>query len=432
MTTNNSHASNVTTPIRRQSSPSARRHWWWGSALLLVGIPWIVWASANPEPEERAQRRQKIQNMSKAERERLQRNLERFQKLSPEKQAELRTIDETVRQDDELKSTLAVYDRWLHSLNPWQRQELRKAESVRERIQVVQSINAERKQQQQKLEQQEKEFEELLKKNLSYPGRKPDWVLLSDRELDGMMAILDQDYGSNVQLRPNSLPGKAAYNLQLLAIALKANIESRGLDSARETPLPEKTIQRMIATLEDPKVKDHMQKIYEDRQSRGFVGHLVWKLQIAWWNEARRQFPDQSELDQIAERLGGRVLADFERLKEEHPGRAYTRIWWIKSTATLDMDRKELDPVLDDLDLKRSNFRPGGSSRSRFGKSGRRGHRDRDRDDRDRYGDDDRDGDRCDDNHCPPRKPEQDRDQQTSPDEPAKAEKMGNSKTANK
>jgi len=31
--------------------------------LLLVGIPWIVWASANPEPEERAQRRQKIQNM---------------------------------------------------------------------------------------------------------------------------------------------------------------------------------------------------------------------------------------------------------------------------------------------------------------------------------------------------------------------------------
>lgn len=352
----------------------------WGMALgvlalvlIAVGLVWLVWPAGGADQEELAARRERIEKMSATERDRLERNYERFQKLSREEQAALQEIEESVELDTGLKSTLTGYERWLETLTPWERLELRNADTVAEKIQVVRFIDAERKNHLEEIKQEDQYYADLIKQNLPRQ-RKWEGVRLSDEELFEMMAVLDKAYGSQVKLHRNSLPGQAAYNLQLMAVALKSNLEQRP-DQAREQPLPAETMQTMIETISDSDVR----KLYENLDPREFARHMSWKLQMAWWNEARHHFPKRSELDEIAKTLGGRELEKFEERKKKEPHEAYFHLLLATRPATFKLDTKELDTVLDELGIRQSRWRPTWGNRFNGGRFGDRDH-DGDRD----------------------------------------------------
>jgi hypothetical protein len=207
-----------------------------------------------------------------------------------------------------------------------------------------------------------------------------------------MMSALDE-FDSRVKVSKNSLPGCAAYNLQLLAEALKDNIQTAGPYEARENPLPETTVQRMIDQITEDKALTHVQEKFEKDGSKGFVLYLAFKLEMAWWHESHQHPPSRQELDEVAKTLGSHFLEEYERRKKNDPKGAYFQLLIATRRATFQADAKGLSDVLDELELRR--FRPnGGDNRGPRGDDGDRNRgprRDDDSDDRDGRGS--RDGD---------------------------------------
>jgi hypothetical protein len=126
------NTSSVKPPVNGQEpkSSSTALAWWCIAAALLVGLFFVVRPPADPEEELVATRRQQIQAMSAAERERLEANLARFEELPAERREALRDIENAVREDEGLAQTLADFERWLNTLSPWERLELRNAKTV--------------------------------------------------------------------------------------------------------------------------------------------------------------------------------------------------------------------------------------------------------------------------------------------------------------
>jgi hypothetical protein len=176
-----------------------------------------------------------------------------------------------------------------------------------------------------------------------------------------MMAALD-DYASLVKIGKTSLPGCAAYNIQLLTEALKGQIQKVGMETARETPLPDETVQKMIDQITDPKSLTHVQDIFEKGGSKGFVVYLAFKLEMAWWHESHEHPPSQTELDEVAKTLGGNVLEEIERRKKTDPRGAYFQLLMATRRATFQMDTRESSELLEQLKLRPFRIRPSGNS----------------------------------------------------------------------
>ena len=386
----------TSTPSAKSNSPASgprpfRPSWWWLLLVaLLAGVPLLLRApDAEQEPLEA--RRGQIENMTAAERERLEQNFARFQEMSPEKKAALREIEETVREDEGLKETLFQFERLLKTLSPWERAKIRSARSVEDKLAYVNAITSARKKEAYERQKEEEIFADMIKRyltNFQGPGQRPAGgsSRVSENDLSNMMAVLDTDYASRVKLSSIISPGCAAYNLQLLAEALKANREQNE-DLAREEPLPTETVRQMIGRISDPDA----QALFKDYNSKQFVSYLAWKLETAWWNEARHNPPSQAELDETAKLLGGNELVEFERRKKNEPRRAYYQLLMATRLASFKRDTKELNNVLEELGLRTWRPNSGGGHKSGPPFGGDRGRRrDRDHDDGRKDEDDDK------------------------------------------
>ncbi len=336
--------------------------WWWGILLLgglLVGSPFVLSRSPSANEIELANRREQIANLSATDRERLEKNFARFQKLPPEDQERLRQLNKAVANQPELKKSLSELDRWLATLSPWERAEFRKANSVAEKLAVVNAVVTERREMEAELRRQEEDWKEHVKKQLAQSQwRRPEGTRLSESDLTRMLSVLEADFASEVKLNKYSQPGCAAYNIQLLALALKANLAANP-ETAREMPLPDSRIEAMIAQVSNSEVRIQLEKMHEKYHSKGMVYFLSVKLQSAWWNEANPQIPSHLELDEIAQTLGGKALEDFEKEKEDDPRRAYYNLLKKMRSATFVLDTKELFDVMSKLGMRRFSFRPG-------------------------------------------------------------------------
>ena len=362
--------------------PSARpvwRAWWWivGIGLLVLSTPFLFSQPADGKHAERQARRQKIENLSAAERERLEQNFERFEKLPAGEKAELRLLEEAVQNDQGLKNTLNEYAHWLTTLSPWERANLRKAKTNKEKLAVVETIVAEQRQQADERRQQEFEYQEKIKENLArfqgFQGPKPQGVRLTDEELSRMLSVLDSHVGPEfhqTQIKPVRSP---AYQMQLLASVLEDRYLNHN-EEAHDQPLPAKLIEEMIAQVSDSEAQDQVQKLYVERGARWFVWYLAWKLNMAWWNEAREHSLSRSELEDIAQRLGGKAQENFEHEKEDNPARAYFHLLNSSRQGYFETDTKDLNDVLNSLGLRHSTRRPSPQNSGRFGerRSGQR------------------------------------------------------------
>ncbi len=362
---------NEATSARQPSARPVWRSWWWiaGAGLLVLSTPFLFSRPANARHEEQKARRQKIENLSAAERERLERNFEQFEKLPAQQKAELRLLDEAVQNDQGLKNTLNEYESWLTTLSPWERADLRKAKTNKEKLEVVETIVAEQRQQAEERRQQELEYQKQIKENLAkFQGPRPQGVRLTDEELSRMLAVLDSHVGPGFHQHPHKPPGSPAYQMQLLASVLEDRYLNHN-EEAHDQPLPAKLIEEMIAQVSDSKARDQVQKLYDEKHARGFVGYVAWKLNMAWWHEAWENYPSRFELEKIAKLLGGKALETFENEKQENPGRAYVRLFITSHQSQLaNKDAAKLYDILDKLDLRPSQRRPSeGPNGGRFG-----------------------------------------------------------------
>ncbi|WP_437192126.1 hypothetical protein [Planctomicrobium sp. SH527] len=86
-----------------------------------------------------------ISKMSQTERERLLRNYSDYQAMTPQKREQMQLLHHQLEQDrlqsnGELSRTIEIYNAWLKTLNPLQRNQLMTASSSRERLNTVQEV----------------------------------------------------------------------------------------------------------------------------------------------------------------------------------------------------------------------------------------------------------------------------------------------------
>jgi hypothetical protein len=317
MATINPPSTNSNTSTSGQRPSSFRLAWLWLAIVpLFAGLPFLLRPAADADQEMLEARRRQIENMSLSERERLDRNFEKFQTLTDERKDALREIEEAVRDDEELNSTLLAYESWLKTLDPWERAELRSTANLNEKLAFVNTIAAARREEAERIAQQQKEWEDLATKyatNFQPPGHRPSGrSRVSDEDMSKMMAVLEDQHTSRVKLSPTALPGSSAFHIQLLAEALKASIEVNELEQAKEQPLPDETVRKMLDQISDSEVRER----YNDYDAAQFVKWLAGKLEFAWWMEAWKNPPSHDELDEIAKTLGGSILEGFEEQKK--------------------------------------------------------------------------------------------------------------------
>ncbi|HBL42190.1 hypothetical protein [Gimesia sp.] len=116
----------------------------WSLALRAAGLAggllvcvMVLLGAADPENESEQENRKKIEAMTPAERAQLKRNYEKFQKLSPAEQQRLRELHEATRSQPELNRVMHAYDAWVKTLSPWEQEDLRKADTTRERMELI-------------------------------------------------------------------------------------------------------------------------------------------------------------------------------------------------------------------------------------------------------------------------------------------------------
>ena len=124
--------------IRNQQSRSPL--WWLGAGVLTaIAVPLLLTAAGSRNEGQAAYRRQ-IEQMSPGQRDRLEENLRQFQHMSESERDTLRALDRQIAEApdaDQLRGTLAQYERWLATLSPFQRQQLRNTRDLKARLELA-------------------------------------------------------------------------------------------------------------------------------------------------------------------------------------------------------------------------------------------------------------------------------------------------------
>ncbi len=104
-----------------------------GTAVCVL----IMLGASGPDTDQEQDSRQKIEAMSPSEREQLKRNYEKFQQLTDEEKQRYRKIHEATRNQPDLNRVMHSYNEWVNTLSPWEQEDLRKAGTTQERMELI-------------------------------------------------------------------------------------------------------------------------------------------------------------------------------------------------------------------------------------------------------------------------------------------------------
>ena len=107
--------------------------------LSLSLLPWLL-AADNPVPPKREANRQRLADMTVAERQRFDENLRMYREMAPAERDRLRELQRAIEQDAELKAAFNDYQAWADSLSPVDRHELRQAHDPEARRQLIEKF----------------------------------------------------------------------------------------------------------------------------------------------------------------------------------------------------------------------------------------------------------------------------------------------------
>lgn len=109
------------------------------AAISLSLLPWYLAAGVR-EPAHRTANRQRLNDMTVAERQRLEEAFRQFQALPQSEQERLRELHRNIETDPELHAAFGEYLAWAHSLSPVDRHELRKTLHSDARLQLIDKL----------------------------------------------------------------------------------------------------------------------------------------------------------------------------------------------------------------------------------------------------------------------------------------------------
>lgn len=104
--------------------------------LSLSLLPWLL-AAEPPIPAQRQANRERLGQMTVAERSRLEENRQVYQEMTPAERDRLKKLQSEIDSNPELKLAFAEYQAWAEKLSPVDRHELRQAQDPEARRQLI-------------------------------------------------------------------------------------------------------------------------------------------------------------------------------------------------------------------------------------------------------------------------------------------------------
>jgi hypothetical protein len=212
--------------------------------LSVAAMPFLLQAE-NPQL---AQRRQSIASMTQAERERLQRNFERFTAMNDAQRAEVSDFAAALEEDrtthrGRLNETLRVYEQWLQTLSPHQREALRKESDPLQRIALMRQLVE---------EQRDDRIEIRMGDRGGFLGPIP---AISPRDLEAMLEVISGKLGLYLN-DPQELEGYEGMRRYLKMFELL----SRQGRSTHQL-LGEDNVQLLLQAISDEQTREQLQTL---------------------------------------------------------------------------------------------------------------------------------------------------------------------------
>jgi len=292
--------------------------------LLLCGIVAVMrmpalFGGAGWRTEEFRTNRNKIKQMTQAQRDRIRRSSERFHnEMTEEQRREMRTLHEKLQNapdSNRLKAVLTRYNEWLASLSPYQREELRddlrNAESTEKKRKIIEDLKEEieRKRDDERILQSvdhrmrrayERESDpekkrEMMKRfrEIYTYRRRPDYRPRFDTEvLDAVVDVIagqlmwTQQQKAELQTLPRS-----HQRLRIMLAAMKEHSRRRrdrmpGLLSDDDLKTPIET------EIQDPRIRKTLLQEAEDGRGRYSI---LYRIKNSIYDERRRERSDPTD-----------------------------------------------------------------------------------------------------------------------------------------
>lgn len=167
-------------------------------SLAWLPVLLVMLGAGDVPPDEYRRRQREIEALTTPERERLKRNDEAFRELSQDEQQRFREMHAKIndkKNNSKLRETFEDYFRWLNTLNPQQRDDLRRETDPLKRIALVRNF----------VQQNEHETNRKILDQLASVTRNPMWRIplphLNEADLRAVMELIEADVrASNPEL----------------------------------------------------------------------------------------------------------------------------------------------------------------------------------------------------------------------------------------
>ena len=342
---------------------SARSRWfalcsicWFCAGSISLFRPGLGWA-ADTTIEERFRQ---VEKMSQFERDRLQRNLDEFKKLTPDQQAHYRDLHNKVEQSTgHLSSLLQEYSAWLTTLTPSQRDELNRATDNSQKLALIRQFKHAQEYRPETsppdvLEGPSTDLQSIRKELM---GR---GALLKAAELAPVIDAISKEVHGTERKKPAG-ESTAKFYFELL---------KKSIELAPEGPRnwPSEDLQRTLEKL--PGVKEHL-KGRPDGGRIALIRLIVWSLGSLAVEEIKPSMPsDQDRLDEF-NKLPPERQAEINKLRPDHSRQMLNHLYFKhrndNSPERMQEVRSQFEKLLKELGVPPlqppfggEGFRPGG------------------------------------------------------------------------
>ncbi|MBC8112795.1 MAG: hypothetical protein H7062_00290 [Candidatus Saccharimonas sp.] len=328
----------------------------WSICLLW---PCAGWAADAKTLDERFRQ---VEKMSQLERDRLQRNLTEFKKLTPEQQTHYRDLHDKVEQSTgHLSSLLQEYSAWLTTLTPSQRDELSKETDPAKKLALVRQFK------------EEQEYRTEPSPNEPHETPLPDMRGIRQRipfgapvlpppELAAVMKVIAKDAGLDRE-KPNKEPLPKYYRE-----LIKASIDKTP-GGPRDWPSPD--LQRDIEQALNRSDFRNMVNRRPEMKREMMIRVILGSISNLLFEELKSSFPSEQDFEKVFESLDREQQEAINRMPREERHRHLTTLHFKSrgDNAPLQIQefRRHIDRLLNELGLPPFQPPPFGGDGSRPG-----------------------------------------------------------------
>ena len=305
--------------------------------------------------------RQRIADMTRIERDRLEHNQKQFQELTAEEKDHIRDLHKEVSSNANLSATLSAYHRWLETLPPEQRDRVLTAKPD-DRIALIESLTAD-------AWPVHPNADAYPPGDGNGPGRfqLPFWmrptrggIVFSEAEFESLIASIAEWLKSDLRLEDKSPVAVLRYRVKVVDAMVErvmdSNIGRNEQDRPNPLIIPEQLMQKMISSLPNrgSKVVPQLRG-----QPSLFMQTIIRTLGLEMSKLLEFEGAKSAKLEQFAAQMPPFKRAEIEQLDETARESMLTRMWYEREIPDVMATMKKLAGTMNrDSGIRDNGQRP--------------------------------------------------------------------------